>query len=112
MDLTKIKRDSERQQRHAASHLPECETCGADARAMADKVPDLLAEIERLEKGDAEIAEAVREEIDRLATAGSFVINVSIGGMDATAPDFLASVRSAVEQGVRQAVSDAKEGTS
>ena len=48
LDIARIKEASERQQQSAASHLPECESCNIVARAMADEVPALLKEIERL----------------------------------------------------------------
>ncbi len=73
--------------------------------------PDLLAEVKRLKKGDEQIASAVREEIDRLAAAGSFVINVSIGDMDASAPDFLAKIREATERGMRGVLAEIKSGS-
>lgn len=55
-----------------------------------------LDEIDRLRKGDEEIAKLVRKEVATLAESGGFVINVSIGGMNAEDPDFLAKVREVI----------------
>ena len=48
MNLEKIRELSEKQQRFAAEHEPECAQCGVDAAYLAAQVPCLLREIERL----------------------------------------------------------------